>query len=235
MLNFFNHTHLCLIPKVKNVTSMAQVPNVGAQDKYLGLPSLVGRSKRYAFNYMKDKAACLDPTLILVRQLLNEDRTWKKDLIKRSFPPVSEAILHTVPTLLDDHTFWTLERSGYYSVKSSHPQPGPIRVATISDGFDAAGFIDASSVAAYLSSLELEGVVTLEELLQREADASRPVRLLVFDAFLPWGRRVGRRLGLATAAFFTQSSAMDALYWDVWGKRVALPVRETVELPRLLR
>ncbi|CAL9125988.1 unnamed protein product [Musa textilis] len=118
---------------------------------------------------------------------------------------------------------------------SSRPEPGPVRFAAISDGFDATGFAGAGSAQAYLGRFELVGSETLESLLRSEAAAGRPVRLLVFDAFLPWAGDVGRRLGAATAAFFTQSSAVDALYYHVWERRLCPPVQAEVELPGLPR
>ncbi|CAL9068556.1 unnamed protein product [Musa banksii] len=118
---------------------------------------------------------------------------------------------------------------------SSRPEPGPVRLAAISDGFDATGFAGAGSAPAYLGRFELVGSETLESLLRSEAAAGRPVRLLVFDAFLPWAGDVGRRLGAPTAAFFTQSSAVDALFYHVWERRLCPPVQAAVELPGLPR
>lgn len=50
------------------------------------------------------------------------------------------------------------------------------------------------------------------------------MRALVYDAFLPWAQRVGRRHGAACAAFFTQPCAVDVAYGHVWAGRVKPPL-----------
>lgn len=78
---------------------------------------------------------------------------------------------------------------------------GGVRLAAVSDGFDRGGFGECGDVAAYLSRLEAAGSETLGELLEDEAARGRPVRAVVYDAFLPVGagrgaaaRRPGRGL-----------------------------------------
>uniref|UniRef100_A0A0E0M3G5 Glycosyltransferase n=1 Tax=Oryza punctata TaxID=4537 RepID=A0A0E0M3G5_ORYPU len=79
-------------------------------------------------------------------------------------------------------------------------------------------------VTAYLSRLESAGAATLDELLRDEAAAGRPVRVLVYDAFLPWARAVARRHGAAAVAFFTQPCAVNVVYGHVWCGRMRVPV-----------
>ncbi|THU59601.1 hypothetical protein C4D60_Mb07t03810 [Musa balbisiana] len=123
-----------------------------------------------------------------------------------------------------------------FILNTTRPQPGPVHLAAISDGCDRAGYAEVSSIPGYLDRLERVGSETLESLLRSEAAAGRPVRLLVFDAFLPWAGDVGRRLGLATAAFFTQSCAVNALYFHVWEGRLHVPVQAAeLDLPGLPR
>ncbi|XP_062194176.1 UDP-glucosyltransferase UGT13248-like [Phragmites australis] len=99
-----------------------------------------------------------------------------------------------------------------------------VRVAAISDGFDRGGFGECSDVTAYLARLEAAGSETLSELLRDEAARGRPVRAVVYDAFLPWAQGVARRHGAAAAAFFTQPCAVNVAYGHVWCNRVRVPV-----------
>ncbi|XP_074583741.1 UDP-glycosyltransferase 74F2-like [Curcuma longa] len=122
-----------------------------------------------------------------------------------------------------------------FILANARPTPGSVRLAAISDGCDRAGFAEVSSIPSYLNSLERFGSATLDDLLRSEAEAGRPVGLLVFDAFLPWAGEVGRRNSIATAAFFTQSSAVDLIYYHVKAGLVQLPVREALDLPGLPR
>ncbi|TKW34154.1 hypothetical protein SEVIR_2G285700v4 [Setaria viridis] len=101
---------------------------------------------------------------------------------------------------------------------------GAVRLAAVSDGFDRGGFGECGDVTAYLSRLEDAGSGTLAELLRDEAARGRPVRAVVYDAFLPWARGVARRHGAAAAAFFTQPCAVNVTYGHVWCRRVGVPV-----------
>lgn len=118
-----------------------------------------------------------------------------------------------------------------FILSSTHPEPGPVALAPISDGFDRAGFTEAASIAAYIDRLESVGSDTLDELLRSERAAGRPVRVLVYDSFLPWARDVGAKHGLATASFFTQSCGVNAVYGLVKEGRLCLPATEALSLP----
>lgn len=119
------------------------------------------------------------------------------------------------------------------------PDPGAnaaaVRVAAISDGFDRGGFGECNDVTAYLARLEAAGSDTLDELLVSEAARGRPVRAVVYDAFLPWAQRVARRHGAAAAAFFTQPCAVNVAYGHAWTGAVTAPVEAggVVALPGL--
>ncbi|KAL6601280.1 hypothetical protein ACP70R_044500 [Stipagrostis hirtigluma subsp. patula] len=112
---------------------------------------------------------------------------------------------------------------------------GAVRVAAISDGFDRGGFGECGDVTAYLARLEAAGSETLSELIRDEAARGRPVRVLVYDAFLPWAQGVARRHGAAAVAFFTQPCAVNVTYGHVWRDRVGVPVAAgaAVSLPGL--
>ena len=77
--------------------------------------------------------------------------------------------------------------------------------------------------APYYERLESAGSETLDALLASESEQGRPVRVVVYDAFLPWARRVARRRGAACAAFLTQTCAVDILYAHAWAGRVPPP------------
>jgi pathogen-inducible salicylic acid glucosyltransferase len=112
---------------------------------------------------------------------------------------------------------------------------GAVRVAAVSDGFDRGGFGECGDVKAYLARLEAAGSETLSELLRDEAAQGRPVRALVYDAFLPWAQGVARRHGVAAAAFFTQPCAVNVAHGHAWAGRVRAPVEPgaVVDLPGL--
>jgi pathogen-inducible salicylic acid glucosyltransferase len=108
---------------------------------------------------------------------------------------------------------------------SMPPQAGAVHVATFSDGCDRLGYAEVGDVGAYLARLESAGSRTLDELLRSEAGQCRPVRAVVYDAFLLWAPRVARGHGAACAAFYTQACAVNVAYAHAWGGTVTLPVQ----------
>ncbi|KAF0914039.1 hypothetical protein E2562_026459 [Oryza meyeriana var. granulata] len=112
---------------------------------------------------------------------------------------------------------------------------GAVRFATVSDGCNAGGFGECDDVTSYLSLLEAAGTQTLEELPSAEAARGRSVRVLVYDAFLPWARAVAARHGAAAVALSTQPCAVNVVYGHVWCHRVRVPVEDgpAVALPGL--
>ncbi|KAL6653078.1 hypothetical protein ACP70R_012003 [Stipagrostis hirtigluma subsp. patula] len=102
----------------------------------------------------------------------------------------------------------------------------PFPVAAISDGFDAGGIASCPDTGEYLRRMEAAGSETLAQLLDAEARAGRPARVLVYDSHLPWARRVARDAGVAAAAFMTQLCAVDLIYGEAWAGRVALPLAD---------
>ncbi|KAF8723247.1 hypothetical protein HU200_021762 [Digitaria exilis] len=119
---------------------------------------------------------------------------------------------------------------------SQPPRPGAIRVVTFSDGCDHGGYDEVGDVHAYLARLESGESRTLDELLGTESSQGRPVRVVVYDAFLPWVLPVARRHGASCAAFFTQACVVNISYAHAWAGKVKLPVHEVLaELPGLPR
>ena len=99
---------------------------------------------------------------------------------------------------------------------------------TISDGFDEGGIAHAKSIQAYLERFWQLGSQTLAELLEKLSSSSsgNPVDCIVYDAFLPWALDVARKFGLVGAVFFTQSCAVDNIYYHVHKGLLKLPLSE---------
>ncbi|CAM0952455.1 unnamed protein product [Alopecurus aequalis] len=124
----------------------------------------------------------------------------------------------------------TLAVTRYLLIQGRDPSPGAVHLAEISDGYDGGGFAAAAGdVAAYLARLESVGSRTVDELMQSEAAQGRPVRAVVYDAFLqPWAPGVAKRHGAACASFFTQAPAVDVAYEHAWAGRMEVPVLREV-------
>ncbi|XP_078165930.1 UDP-glycosyltransferase 79-like [Carex rostrata] len=107
---------------------------------------------------------------------------------------------------------------------STKPEAGLVHIATISDGFDKS-VTEVSSVSDYVAQLKSLGSKTLEQLMKTESSAGRPVHVVIYDTFMPWGADVARQFGATTVAFFTQSCAVDTVYGQVWERKLDMPVR----------
>ncbi|KAG8642059.1 UDP-glycosyltransferase 74G1 [Manihot esculenta] len=119
--------------------------------------------------------------------------------------------------------------------KSMHAHPtSKIDIETYSDGFDDGGFQQAESTEVYLSTLELVGSKTLADLIKRLEVSGRPVSAIVYDGFMPWAYDVAKQFGLLKVLFFTQSCAVNSVYYHVQRGLLPLPVQESsVSVPGL--
>ncbi|XP_023924982.2 mogroside IE synthase [Quercus suber] len=112
--------------------------------------------------------------------------------------------------------------------KTIHKEASSIALETISDGFDEGGIAHAESIQVYLERFWQVGSQTLAELLEKLSSSSsgNPVDCIVYDAFLPWALDVARKFGLVGAVFFTQSCAVDNIYYHVHKGLLKLPLSE---------
>lgn len=112
-----------------------------------------------------------------------------------------------------------------------------MHVAVFSDGCDAGGPAELGGhKGPYFERLEAAGSEALDELLRSEAAQGRPVRVVVYDTFMPWVASLTRRHGAACAAVLTQTCAVDIVYTHARAGRVPVPVRKgdsPLELPGL--
>ncbi|KAL2517455.1 UDP-glycosyltransferase 74E2 [Abeliophyllum distichum] len=75
--------------------------------------------------------------------------------------------------------------------------------------------------------LQFPKTQTLEELIQRLKSSCCPVDCIIYDPFLPWGLDLAKKLGLLGAAFFTQSCAVDHIYYHAYKGDFKLPLSES--------
>ncbi|KAJ4968777.1 hypothetical protein NE237_015478 [Protea cynaroides] len=109
-----------------------------------------------------------------------------------------------------------------------------VSIETISDGFDDDGFAQAGNVGTYLSSLKEVGSQTLAALIKKQAESGYPFNSIVYDGFLPWALDVAKEFGLVTAIFFTQSGAVNNIYYHLQRGFISIPPPDqTVSVPGL--
>ncbi|OMO59204.1 UDP-glucuronosyl/UDP-glucosyltransferase [Corchorus olitorius] len=99
-------------------------------------------------------------------------------------------------------------------------------VETISDGFDEGGYDQAGSADVYLPTFWSVGPKSLATLINKLVDAGRPVDAIVYDGFLPWALDVAKQFGIRSAVFFTQSCAVNTVYYHVCRGLLEVPLSE---------
>lgn len=108
-----------------------------------------------------------------------------------------------------------------YKAESSN-----IALEIISDGYDEGGIKQTESIPAYLERFWRVGPQTLVELLEKLSASGSPVDCIVYDSFLPWALDIAKKFGLVRAVFFTQSCAVDNIFYYVHEGLLKLPLSE---------
>ncbi|KAL5798240.1 hypothetical protein ACOSQ2_003060 [Xanthoceras sorbifolium] len=109
-----------------------------------------------------------------------------------------------------------------------------IPIETFSDGYDEGGYAQAESGEAYTQNLNIVGSQTLEKLIRKLDDIGQPVTAIVYNAFLSWALDVAKKFGLIGVPFFTQSAAVNNIYYDVNRGLLPLPLSgPNVSIPGL--
>ncbi|XP_048528456.1 UDP-glycosyltransferase 79-like [Triticum urartu] len=118
-------------------------------------------------------------------------------------------------------------------VLSTGPPPGdPFRVAAFSDGFDDGGMASCPDPVEYCRRAEAVGSETLAQVIAAEARAGRTPSVMVYDPHMAWAPLVARAAGVPTAAFMSQSCAVDLIYGEAWAGRAPLPMADGSALRR---
>lgn len=122
----------------------------------------------------------------------------------------------------------------YSMSKTIHKEASSIALETISDGYDEGGIEQAETIKAYLDRFWKVGSQTLTDLLQKLSNSGSPVDCIVYDSFLPWALDIAKKFGLVGAVFFTQSCAVNNIYYHVQKGVLKLPLQENeILLPGL--
>lgn len=124
-------------------------------------------------------------------------------------------------------TFVTTRFISNTIINPAGSSPTSIALETISDGYDEGGIAHAESIKAYLDRFWEVGLLTLVNLVEKLNSSGSPVNCIIYDAFMPWGLDVAREFGLVGSVFFTQSCAVDSIYYHVHQGLIKLPLVET--------
>ncbi|XP_028794864.1 UDP-glycosyltransferase 74F2-like [Neltuma alba] len=101
-----------------------------------------------------------------------------------------------------------------------------IALESISDGFDDGGLAAAASDKAYVDRFWDVGSKTFEELLEKLTSSGDSIDCVVYDSFIPWALEVTKKFGIMGAVFFTQSCAVNSIYYHVYHRNLKIPATD---------
>ncbi|KAF3961544.1 hypothetical protein CMV_013847 [Castanea mollissima] len=109
-----------------------------------------------------------------------------------------------------------------------------INVEIISDGSTESKTFDTSDSDEYYENFRVTLSQSLTKLIETQKSSKHPPKFVVYDSVMPWALNIARELGLDGAPFFTQSGAVNAIYYHGYKGTLKLPLVEpTVSLPSM--
>ncbi|XP_071925587.1 flavonol 7-O-beta-glucosyltransferase UGT74F1-like [Coffea arabica] len=108
-------------------------------------------------------------------------------------------------------------------------------VVSMYDDITEGGVAGPGGFKGFLDRFEASGLKKLTEIVVKYENTDHPIKCLVHDADMMWASSVATELGIARAAFFTQSCAAIGTYYpmhcDLSGTEVPLPAFAIPGLP----
>ena len=108
-------------------------------------------------------------------------------------------------------------------------------VVSMYDDITEGGVAGPGGFKGFLDRFEARGLKKLTEIVVKYENTDHPIKCLVHDADMMWASSVATELGIARAAFFTQSCAAIGTYYpmhcDLSGTEVPLPAFAIPGLP----
>ncbi|XP_059636419.1 UDP-glycosyltransferase 74G1-like [Cornus florida] len=121
------------------------------------------------------------------------------------------------------------------NTKTMQVGDGSIKFEPIYDDCTEGGLGGQGGFKGYLERFEASGSRNIAELIGKLENSEYPVKCLVYDANILWALDIAKRLGIAGAAFFTQSCAAIAcyypMYYELLGEPLPLPALSIPALP----
>ncbi|XP_044465093.1 mogroside IE synthase-like [Mangifera indica] len=104
-----------------------------------------------------------------------------------------------------------------------------INVTIISDGIEEGKKISAATSYPddYYECYNIFAPQSLSEFIQKQLTSDYPPNFLVYDSVSPWCFDVAKRFGIDSAPFFTQSWAVNSIYYHLCQGRFKIPLEET--------
>ena len=107
-----------------------------------------------------------------------------------------------------------------------------INFENISEGSDESDFWE--NIDASLKRFQLIVSQSLAKLIEKHNSSKYPPKILVYDSIIPWALNIARQLGIDGAPFFTQSCAVNSIYYHAHHGGVRMPLEgPSISLPSM--
>lgn len=117
----------------------------------------------------------------------------------------------------------TLVTTSPFSSKLSEFRSCSIDIETISDGANEAA--NPGNVDTYIERFDIVAPRTLAQLIERKIEQGHFLKCLIYDSSMPWGLDIARKFGIYGASFFTQSSLVSMIFYQVHKGMLSAPIQ----------
>ncbi|EEF32571.1 UDP-glucosyltransferase, putative [Ricinus communis] len=80
----------------------------------------------------------------------------------------------------------------------------------------------------YLNNLQATMRQTLPQIVAKHSESGFPVSCVIYDSLMPWVLDIARQLGLPGASLFTQSSAVNHIYYKLHEGKLNVPTEQVL-------
>ncbi|KAL5578598.1 hypothetical protein UlMin_011040 [Ulmus minor] len=102
-------------------------------------------------------------------------------------------------------------------------QAGKIKVETISDPTQGEAL---KNIEGFLKFFQEVVSINIAQVIEKQRNMGNPISCLVYDSVAPWALDIAKQFGLITAPLFTQSCAVNAIYFNFHEGLLRMPEEE---------
>ncbi|PIA32104.1 hypothetical protein AQUCO_04500003v1 [Aquilegia coerulea] len=116
--------------------------------------------------------------------------------------------------------------------KSIETDNSKITIELYSDGFEDGG--ESRTFVSKLKRFKEVGTKNVSKLIENHQNSKYPIKCIIYSSVMPYVQDIAKQYGLIGASFFTQSCAVNSIYYHVYHGHLTTPVQDPpISLPGL--
>ncbi|KAF5201296.1 Udp-glycosyltransferase 74g1 [Thalictrum thalictroides] len=108
-----------------------------------------------------------------------------------------------------------------------------ITIEIYNDGSDDDDGGETRTLDSYLKCFKEVGTKNISKIIENYQNSKYPIKCLIYSSVVPYVQDIAKQYGLIGASFFTQSCAVNSIYYHVHHGHLITPVQAPVSLPGL--